>query len=107
MNHILNLIQNTGGGMESSCQQNLSIYELRTIAREAGARSPTTLKKSELILQIQNIGNGKQKPHYSSRGRKPRLACSKVVEENIAVQVRKFIDFAKKLEKEFELEEKQ
>ena len=40
----------------------LGIYELRTIARQIGVYSPTTLKKGEIIEKIQNIITGKEKP---------------------------------------------
>ena len=40
----------------------LGIYELRTIARQIGVYSPTTLKKGEIIEKIQNIISGKEKP---------------------------------------------
>ena len=44
----------------------LGIYELRTLAREVGVYSPTTLKKNELMDQILNIVSGKEKPDRKS-----------------------------------------
>lgn len=40
----------------------LGIYELRTLARQIGVYSPTTLKKAEIIEKINNIITGKEKP---------------------------------------------
>ncbi|MGN1207841.1 MAG: Rho termination factor N-terminal domain-containing protein [Christensenellales bacterium] len=42
--------------------EDLNIYELRHVARKVGVRSPSTLKKKEIILQIENISSGKTKP---------------------------------------------
>lgn len=52
----------------------LGIYELRTLAREVGVYSPTTLKKNELMDQILNIVSGKEKPYVNveRRGRPPK-----------------------------------
>ena len=52
----------------------LGIYELRTLAREVGVYSPTTLKKNELMDQILNIVSGKEKPYVNleKRGRPPK-----------------------------------
>lgn len=51
--------------------EELGIYELRAIAREVGVRYPTTYKKSALILKIENIKNGMEKPYFktSKQGR--------------------------------------
>lgn len=46
------------------------IFELRTIARDLGVKSPTSLKKAELITKIKDIISGKEKPaERSFRGR--------------------------------------
>lgn len=42
--------------------ETLSIFELRDLARKVGVYSPTLLRKSELIIQIQDIMTGKKSP---------------------------------------------
>ncbi|MBE5746360.1 MAG: hypothetical protein E7359_03630 [Clostridiales bacterium] len=48
-----------------------SIYDLRDIGRNRGVKSPTQLKKHDLIVEILNIENGKKEPHVktSKQGR--------------------------------------
>ena len=53
--------------------QSMSIYELRTLARSIGVKSPTTLRKQDLILQIINLQEGKSTAQYSKRGRPPHV----------------------------------
>lgn len=52
----------------------LGIHSLRNIARKAGVHSPTTKKKEELIFEIIEISEGRQKPHVpkSNQGRPPK-----------------------------------
>lgn len=42
--------------------KNLCIYELRKLAREIGVKSPTSLKRAELIEKINAIETGKELP---------------------------------------------
>ena len=42
--------------------ENLGIFELRTLGREMGAKSPTTANKADLIQTILDIQSGKIKP---------------------------------------------
>lgn len=42
--------------------ENLCIYELRKLAREIGVKSPTSLKRAELIEKINAIETGKELP---------------------------------------------
>lgn len=53
---------------------NLSIFELRDLARKVGVYSPTLLKKDDLITQIQAIFDGKIAPHKpkTKQGRPPK-----------------------------------
>jgi len=44
------------------------LNDLRSIAREIGVKSPTNLKKVELISQIESIKSGKQQPYFSCTG---------------------------------------
>lgn len=52
----------------------LGIYSLRDMAREMGVKSPTTLKKEELIERILNIMSGKVAPDMprTRQGRPPK-----------------------------------
>ena len=49
----------------------LNLYELRTIARELGVRSPSSLTKAKLIEQIQKSFQKDFKPYFTTKGRKP------------------------------------
>lgn len=53
---------------------NLSIFELRDLARKVGVFSPTILKKNDLIQAICDIQDGKKKPHIAKtkQGRPPK-----------------------------------
>lgn len=53
---------------------NLSIFELRDLARKVGVFNPTVLKKSDLISAICDIQTGKSKPHVAKtrQGRPPK-----------------------------------
>ena len=51
----------------------MGIYELRTLAREMGVPSPTTLKRQQLIDSIIEISKGEKKAVKGlTRGRKPK-----------------------------------
>ncbi len=54
--------------------ENLGIFELRTLGREMGAKSPTTANKADLIQTILDIQSGKIKPeeNKTKRGRPPK-----------------------------------
>ena len=60
--------------MDEKTLDNLSIFELRDLARKVGVFNPTVLKKNELINQIYDIKSGKIKPHISKtkQGRPPK-----------------------------------
>ncbi len=50
--------------------ERLCVYTLRNVAREVGVKAPTTLKKSELINEIERIQRGeKQAKIPDTRGR--------------------------------------
>lgn len=49
--------------------KNKNVHSLRIIARKIGVKSPTTLKKEQLIEQIGLISDGKISPYFSNRGR--------------------------------------
>ncbi|MFQ6751937.1 MAG: hypothetical protein ACLRFL_00030 [Clostridia bacterium] len=53
----------------------LSIYELRHLARDTGVKSPTSKVKEELIKQIIEIREGKREPivERSKKGRPPKV----------------------------------
>lgn len=48
-----------------------SIYELRIIGRDLGVKSPTALKKQELIYAIIERNLNLTEPHFTKRGRPP------------------------------------
>lgn len=52
--------------------QQLSIYELRSIARNTGVKSPTTKRHNELIESILKIQNGEEQAFSSKKGRPPK-----------------------------------
>lgn len=54
--------------------EDLSIYELRDVARNVGVQSPSSKKKDTLIQEIKDIISGKQKPHVrtTNKGRPAR-----------------------------------
>ena len=61
--------------MEKYIEQNLqqlSIYELRAIARQVGVKSPTTKKHNELIDSILKIQNGEEQAFLTNKGRPPK-----------------------------------
>lgn len=62
--------------------ETLGIFELRTLAREMGANSPTTENKAGLIQIILDIQSGKVKPleKKSKRGRPPKNI--KIISDN-------------------------
>jgi hypothetical protein len=47
----------------------LSHYELRNLGRQIGVKSPSTIRKDEVIDNIIAIYKGKKKPHFTNLGR--------------------------------------
>jgi len=60
----------------------MGIHDLRTFARNSGVKSPTTLKKEQLIDGIIMVKSGEIEPVTSNMGRKPK-ATSNVSNEVI------------------------
>ena len=60
--------------------QNFSVFALREIGRELGVKSPSTLKKRDLIEAIINLENGLTKPYFSTKGR-PLMKNKTITEE--------------------------
>lgn len=60
--------------MDEKTLDNLSIFELRDLARKVGVFNPTVLKKSDLISQICDVQAGRSKPYVSKtkQGRPPK-----------------------------------
>jgi len=58
--------------------QELSIFEIRNLAREVGVYSPTTLKKGELVEKIMRIMDGLDEPYIkkTKQGRPPKSITS-------------------------------
>ena len=56
--------------IDSKLEQ-LGIYELRSLARSVGVKSPTTKKREELISCIQDIKNGKTAPVMNNHFGRP------------------------------------
>ncbi|MBR2330222.1 MAG: Rho termination factor N-terminal domain-containing protein [Clostridia bacterium] len=69
----------------------MNIHALRNIAREVGVKSPTTLKKKELIDEILQMESGNQQPCIpTKKGRPPksnganqRFEIEKIVNETV------------------------
>ncbi len=60
--------------------ENMGIYDLRNYARSLGVHSPTTKKRTELILSINEIINGKQpSPKKTNKGRPPKHKASEEI----------------------------
>lgn len=58
--------------LEMEAIQCMGIHNLRSFARQIGVKSPTTLKKSELIDLIVKIKTGQIEPSKTNMGRKPK-----------------------------------
>jgi len=60
--------------MEQKDLNNLSIFELRDLARKVGVFNPTVLKKKDLINAICDVQDGKVKPYIAKtkQGRPPK-----------------------------------
>ena len=60
--------------LDEFSMRQMSIYELRNVARQVGVLSPTTLKKEELISKVNAILSGEIKPEIpkSRQGRPPK-----------------------------------
>jgi len=73
---------------KANCLENMHIYDLRELARNVGVRSPTTLRKADIILAICQIEQGILQPHKPKVGRKPKKRIAKreyISKENIEV----------------------
>ena len=57
--------------MENYDLEHMGIYDLRQLGRRVGVKSPTTMKKRELITQIKAINSGNVTPYRATRGRPP------------------------------------
>ncbi len=53
--------------------EQINIHSLRNIAREIGVKSPSCLKKKELIDEIILIKSGKKPPSLTIKGRPPKM----------------------------------
>ena len=60
----------------------MSVYPLRKIGKDLGVKSPTSLKKNELIESILDIQSGKIKPVSSKHGRPSLNSEYKSLENN-------------------------
>ena len=65
--------------------ENKSLYELRDYAREIGVRAPTTMRKKDLIVAINDVLSKKVNPYYSKRGR-PILPKNTLMADDIIAQ---------------------
>ncbi|MBQ0017376.1 MAG: hypothetical protein KBT30_01945 [Clostridiales bacterium] len=54
---------------KKSYYERYGIYELRKIARDKGVKSPTILRRSEIIEKIELIESGIEKPCFNSKNR--------------------------------------
>lgn len=56
----------------------INVYSLRSLARQIGVKSPTTLNKDALINEIIEIKSGKKEPYFSSKVGRPTKAIVKL-----------------------------
>jgi len=54
---------------EQIIYKDYNVHELKKIARDVGVKCPTSLKKAELIEQIEKIKSGKQQPYFNNNGK--------------------------------------
>ncbi len=73
-----------GANMENDFNryEKINIHSLRNIARKIGVKSPTTLKKKELIEEILLIESGKKPPCATKRGRNTNIRIEDKVIDN-------------------------
>lgn len=62
----------------------LSIYQLRTMARECGVKAPTMMKKEQLINEILSVKNKEKEPYFSNRGR-PSIQKTVYTDDSMAI----------------------
>ena len=74
--------------------ENKSLYELRDYEREIGVRAPTTMRKKDLIIAINDVLSKKIEPYYSKRGRPILPKNSIMVDDFVMVEKIKKIDKA-------------
>ena len=55
--------------MKNNVLENMTLYELRELGRGIGVKSPSSLRKKQLIEKILKIQKGEEKPTFSCRGR--------------------------------------
>ena len=77
--------------------KNFNIHELRKIARNIGVKCPTSLKKTELIIQIEKIKNGKQQPYFNNGKGRPPIG-SLFVPPILGFEIKSYIEQQVKLE---------
>lgn len=49
--------------------EKIQIHVLRDIGRQLGVKSPSSLKKSQLIEQIMAVDSGRVEPNFTKKGR--------------------------------------
>ncbi len=85
----------------------MSIYEIRTLAREVGVPHPTSLKKQEMIDCIIDIRDGKAAPQVAKRaGRPPKTNAIPIDAKDATKQDKKSDKSVKEEKKESAAEEK-
>ena len=56
----------------------INVYSLRSLARQIGVKSPSTLNKDALINEIVEIKSGKKEPYFASKVGRPTKAIVKL-----------------------------
>lgn len=83
---------------EESELKQLSIHQLRKIAREIGVKAPTALTKNALIMEIINVSNGTSSPHFSKLGR-PHIQDEQAIKISRSLSDEKIVEIKEIIER--------
>ena len=76
-----------------------NLHNLRAYAKSIGVKTPSIYKKSDLIEKIEEIKNGKTKPHFSAKGRPTSYVLNLKTEKDLVLYtIYRFKDFLNILE---------
>ena len=78
------------------------LCDLRDYAREIGVRAPTTYTKEQLIIKIQEVESGKQKPYFTKTAKVKKKEREREITLYVVERVKSLLE-----EIEKELKERQ
>jgi len=77
-----------------------NLYNLRRIGSEIGVKSPTSMKKAQLITAIIDVAEGRVAPFHSNKGRPKLKDVNNLTKEQLTPSaVKKINDLETKLDK--------